>query len=255
MPASLLILTAFLKACEEKKNTMCWVFGLTQPGDFLAIIDSPGTADRNHYNNLCRNDVFHFNRLAMIFIAGTPENINRPGFTYDYGVIVLGVITTLFISRILSKTILKGLPSSFTLELPPYRKPLVGRVLVRSIYDRTLFVLARAVTVAAPAGLITWILANVYIGNTSILQFGAQALDPVAYYLGLDGFILLAFILGFPANEIVVPIIIMSYLSTGSLTQMNSVGDLQNLLVSQGWTWLTGVCSMLLCLNHFVNTM
>ena len=167
------------------------------------------------------------------------------------GVIVLGVIMTLLISRILSSTILKGLPSSFTLELPPYRKPQIGRVIMRSVFDRTLFVLARAVMVAAPAGLVIWTLANIHTGGLSLLAHCAGFLDPFAKLLGLDGYILMAFILGFPANEIVVPIIIMSYMATGSILDLDSPAQLRDLLVAHGWTWLTAICVMLFSLMHW----
>lgn len=248
----------FKKACAHGKQalTMCMGFGCNAAGVISCrIIDSPrerliATITNNFVP--CNGRFPTLIALAMIFIAGStgPYQSILASLAIT-GVIVLGVGITLSVSRILSKTILKGLPSSFTLELPPYRKPLVGRVLVRSIYDRTLFVLARAVIVAAPAGLVIWILANVQVGNTSILQLCAQALDPFAYYLGLDGYILLAFILGFPANEIVIPIVIMSYMATGSLIEFDSLSQLKDLLVSHGWTWLTGVCTMLFCLNHF----
>ena len=167
------------------------------------------------------------------------------------GVIVLGVLMTVFISKLLSKTILKGLPSSFNLELPPYRRPQIGRVIIRSILDRTLFVLGRAVVVAAPAGVLIWILANVTVGDMSLLAHCAGFLDPFARLMGLDGIILMAFILGFPANEIVVPIIIMSYMATGSLTELDSLADLHALFVNNGWTWVTAVCVMLFSLMHW----
>jgi ferrous iron transport protein B len=158
---------------------------------------------------------------------------------------------TVLISKLLSKTILKGVPSSFNLELPPYRRPQIGRVIVRSILDRTLFVLARAVVVAAPAGIVIWILANIHVGDLSLLAQCAGFLDPFARLLGLDGYILMAFILGFPANEIVVPIIIMSYMATGTLTELDSLSELHALFVSHGWTWLTAVCTMLFSLMHW----
>ncbi len=166
-------------------------------------------------------------------------------------VIILGIIITLLISRILSKTILKGLPSSFTLELPPYRKPQIGRVIIRSIFDRTLFVLGRAAAVAAPAGLVIWVMANINIGDFSLLSHCASFLDPFGKLLGLDGYILMAFILGFPANEIVIPIIIMSYMATGSMMDIDNLNQLRELLVSHGWTRLTAVCVMLFSLMHF----
>ena len=164
---------------------------------------------------------------------------------------MLGVATTLAVSKALSKTVLRGEPSSFTLELPPYRKPRIGRIIVRSILDRTLFVLGRAVVVAAPAGAIIWLIANVYIGDQSILGWSAQFLNPLAHLMGLDGYILLAFILGFPANEIVIPILIMSYMSTGQMIELDSIAALRDLFLAHGWTWLTVVCTMLFTLNHW----
>ncbi len=166
-------------------------------------------------------------------------------------VIILGVMMTLLISKLLSVTVLKGMPSSFHLELPPYRRPQIGQVIVRSIFDRTLFVLKRAAVVAAPAGLVIWLLANIHVGGSSLLALCAGFLDPFARLLGMDGYILMAFILGFPANEIVVPIIIMSYMATGSLTDFDSLSQLYSLFVSHGWTWLTAVCVMLFSLMHW----
>ncbi len=167
------------------------------------------------------------------------------------GVIVLGVAATLFTSKLLSKTILKGVPSSFQLELPPYRRPQIGKVIVRSILDRTLLVLRRAVIVAAPAGLIIWLLANIQAGGVSLLARCAGFLDPFARLMGLDGYILMAFILGLPANEVVIPILIMSYMATGSLTDFESLSQLHALFLSHGWTWLTAVCAMLFSLMHW----
>ena len=165
--------------------------------------------------------------------------------------IVLGITMTLIISKLLSKTILKGVPSSFTLELPPYRKPQVGKVIVRSIFDRTLFVLSRAVAVAAPAGLIIWLMANISVDGMTILNITSNFLDPFAKCIGLDGVILLAFILGFPANEIVIPIMIMAYLASGSLIEMDNLVMLKSLLVENGWTWITAINVMLFSLMHW----
>ncbi|HAX53473.1 MAG TPA: ferrous iron transporter B, partial [Lachnospiraceae bacterium] len=167
------------------------------------------------------------------------------------GTIILGVAMTLLISKLLSKTILKGMPSSFHLELPPYRRPQVGKVIIRSIFDRTLFVLGRAITVAAPAGMVIWVLANIHIGDLSLLAHCAGFLDPFARFIGLDGYILMAFILGFPANEIVVPILIMSYMAAGKLTDLESLSELHTLFVNNGWTWLTAVCTILFTLLHW----
>ncbi len=167
------------------------------------------------------------------------------------GVIVLGVAMTFAVSRLLSGTLLKGMPSSFTLELPPYRRPRIGQVIVRSVLDRTLFVLGRAAAVAAPAGLVIWLCANITVGGTSVLQWCTGFLDPFARLLGLDGVILMAFILGFPANEIVIPIIMMGYLATGTLQDFQSLDSLRALLIDNGWTWLTAVCTMLFSLMHW----
>lgn len=166
-------------------------------------------------------------------------------------VIVLGVAMTLAASRLLSATVLKGLPSSFALELPPYRRPQVGKVIVRSILDRTLFVLGRAISVAAPAGLLIWLLANWYIGGSSVLLSCAQALDPIGRALGLDGMILLAFLLGFPANEIVMPIVLMGYLSTGTLVELTGLPALGALLTANGWSAATALCFIVFSLFHW----
>lgn len=166
-------------------------------------------------------------------------------------VILLGVGMTFLVSWILSKTILKGVPSSFTLELPPYRRPQIGKVIVRSVFDRTLFVLGRAVVTAAPAGLLIWISANIFIGDQSLLNHCAAMFDPFAKLIGLDGVILIAFILGLPANEIVIPIIIMAYLSQGSIMELGSLSEMKTLFVSHGWTWVTAVCTMLFSLMHW----
>ena len=167
------------------------------------------------------------------------------------GVIVLGVLMTFLLSRLLSKTILKGIPSSFTLELPPYRKPQIGKVIVRSIFDRTLFVLGRAIAVAAPAGVVIWLMANISVGGETILALCTDFLDPFASLFGLDGTILMAFILGFPANEIVLPIIIMSYMAGGTLIELDQLSELHTLLVNNGWTIITAICTMLFSLMHW----
>lgn len=249
----------FKKACAHGKQalTMCMGFGCNAAGIIgCRIIDSPrerliATITNNFVP--CNGRFPTLIAIITMFFAGVvagPFQSVISTFTL-LGVIILGVIMTLLISRILSKTILKGLPSSFALELPPYRKPQIGRVIVRSIYDRTLFVLGRAVAVAAPAGMVIWLMANIHIDNLSVLSHCAGFLDPFARLLGLDGYILMAFILGFPANEIVVPIIIMSYMATGSMLEMDSLDQLRELLVSHGWTWLTAVCVMLFSLMHW----
>jgi ferrous iron transport protein B len=166
-------------------------------------------------------------------------------------VILIGICTTLIVSSILSKTLLKGVPSSFALELPPYRTPQVFKAIVRSVFDKTISVLGRAVVIAIPAGLVIWIMANVNINNISILTYCINVLDPFAKMIGLDGTILLAFILGLPANEIVIPIILMGYMSTGMLVEYESLDVLKEILISNGWTWVTALCVMFFSLFHF----
>ncbi|MCI8455277.1 MAG: ferrous iron transporter B [Lachnospiraceae bacterium] len=165
--------------------------------------------------------------------------------------ILAGIAATLGSSWLLSHTLLKGVPSSFTLELPPYRRPQLGKVLVRSLFDRTLFVLGRAVAVAAPAGLVIWLTANITIGDQSLLLWFSGFFDPLGRLMGLDGIILMAFILGFPANEIVLPIILMAYLQTGCLVDMNDKSALAALLFSHGWTARTVVCMAIFSLFHW----
>jgi len=167
------------------------------------------------------------------------------------GIVLVGIAVTLLTSYALSKTLLRGVPSTFTLELPPYRKPQVMRVFIRSVYDRTIFVLKRAIVIAAPAGAITWLMANIQINGSSIIEILAGFLQPFGLALGLDGYIILAFILGLPANEIVLPILIMSYLSQGSMLELDSLAALKNLLVANGWTWLTALNLLLFSLLHF----
>lgn len=165
--------------------------------------------------------------------------------------IVLSVITTLIVSRLLSSTLLRGAPSAFTLEMPSYRVPDFGKVIIRSVFDRTLFVLGRAVVTAIPAGIILWLMANLAVGDSTLLFIASSALDPFARLLGLDGVILIAFILAFPANEIVIPVIIMAYAQSGALGDMASLVELKALFVANGWTATTALCTMLFSLFHW----
>ena len=185
--------------------------------------------------------------LTMFFAFGI---VGLPAILLVF-VLVVGVMMTFFVTRILSKTVLKGEASSFILELPPYRTPQVGKVIVRSLLDRTLFVLGRAVSVAAPAGLIIWLLANITAGGESLLSLCAGFLDPFAGIIGLDGVIVMAFILGFPANEIVIPIIIMAYTASGTVTDIAVVSELKDLFVQNGWTWVTAVNMIIFTLFHW----
>lgn len=165
--------------------------------------------------------------------------------------ILLGTGATFLSSFLLSRTLLRGMPSSFTLELPPYRKPQIGTVVIRSVFDRTLFVLGRALLVAAPAGLLIWMTANVYLGDLSLLSRLAGFLEPLGQFLGMDGIILTGFLLGFPANEIVIPIILMAYLQTGSLAEMSDPAQLFTLLTAHGWTAKTALCMAVFSLFHW----
>ncbi|ACD53465.1 ferrous iron transport protein B [Clostridium botulinum] len=244
-------------ACGKQALTMCMGFGCNAAGIIgCRIIDSP----RERLIAIITNNFVPCNgrfptliAIITMFFAGMfigPFQSIASTLILTC-VILLGVFMTLTISKILSKTILKGIPSSFTLELPPYRKPQVGKIIVRSIFDRTLFVLGRAIVVAAPAGLVIWLMANLNVNGLSILTHCANFLNPFAHLIGLDGYILMAFILGFPANEIVIPIIIMSYMATGSIIELSSTAQLHSLLIENGWTWLTAVCVMLFSLMHW----
>ena len=164
--------------------------------------------------------------------------------------IVLGIGCTLLASFLLGRTVLKGKPSAFTLELPPYRMPNVRQVAVRSFLDRTLFVLGRAVLAAAPAGVLIWVLANVTVGGSTLLAHCTGFLDPFARFFGLDGVILMAFLLALPANEIVLPVMVMAYMANGSLVSMDNRA-LQGVLTANGWTAVTAVCVILFSLLHF----
>lgn len=244
-------------ACGKQALTMCMGFGCNAAGIVgCRIIDSP----RERLIAMLTNNFVPCNgrfptliAILTMFFVGTSAGVfqSLQSAVLLTLVILFGIIMTFAVSRFLSKTILKGVPSSFTLELPPYRKPQIGKVIVRSILDRTLFVLARAVTVAAPAGLIIWVMANVTVGDLTLLAHCSDFLDPFAKLIGMDGVILLAFILGFPANEIVVPIIIMAYMASGSLMEFDSLSSLKELLVRNDWTWITAVSTMLFSLLHW----
>ncbi len=244
-------------ACGKQALTMVMGFGCNAVGVTGArIIDSP----RERLIAIITNNFVPCNgrfpsiiAIITMFFVGFSNSLSSSLLNVCILtlVIVLGIVMTFLVSKILSKTILKGIPSSFTLELPPYRKPKVGKVIIRSIFDRTLFVLGRAISVAAPAGLIIWLLANININGSTLLSYCANFLDPFARLIGLDGVILMAFILGFPANEIVVPIMIMGYMATGGLTEFDNLLELKTLLVDNGWTYITAICFMIFSLMHF----
>lgn len=249
----------FRKACTSGKQalTMCMGFGCNAAGVVgCRIIDSP----RERLVAMLTNNFVPCNgrfpfliTISSIFFASSALGIWSSIWSTlaVIAVIIIGVIVTLIVSKLLSKTILKGMPSSFMLELPPYRTPQFGKILVRSIFDRTLFVLGRAVSIAIPAGIIIWLFANINISGISLLTHVANFLDPFAKLMGLDGYILTAFILALPANEIVLPIILMSYTAGGSLMQIDDLSNISNILIGNGWTILTAINVMLFCLMHF----
>jgi ferrous iron transport protein B len=167
------------------------------------------------------------------------------------GIVLFGIIITFLVSWGLSKTLLKGVPSHYTLELPPYRKPKIFETVVRESLSKSLSVLVRAIKVAAPAAILTWVLANITLGNSSILIYMVEFLDPLGKAIGLDGYILMAFLVGLPANEIVLPVLLMGYLSTGSLIDVEGISDIKEIFLSRGWTWLTALNMMLFSLLHY----
>ena len=167
------------------------------------------------------------------------------------GMIAVSMLVTFASSKVLTSTVLKGVSSSFVLEIPPYRKPKILTLIGDTIREKIIFVLLRAVVVAAPAGLIIWVLANIHVADTTLLCKIAEVLDPVGRFVGIDGVMLLAFILGFPANEIVIPIALMAYLSTGEMGDYSSLESLKTILVDNGWTWVTALCTCIFSMFHF----
>ena len=245
------------RTCGKQCLTMCMSIGCNACGvTGCRIIDSP----RERLIAILTSSLVPCNgkfptliALITLFFVGerTGALASLEGAALLLGTLVLGVAGTLTCSRLLSATVLRGMPSSFALELPPFRVPRVGQVLVRSMLDRTLFVLGRAVSVAAPAGAVIWLTANIMIGDASLLAHCTGFLDPFARLFGLDGVILMAFVLGWPANEIVLPVMLMAYLATGSLVEFDDLAALGALLRSNGWTWLTASCTMLFSLFHW----
>ena len=245
------------RACGKQALTMAMGFGCNAAGVVgCRIIDSP----RERLIAVLTNSFVPCNgrfpamiSLICIFFVGISGGVfaSFASALLLTAVILLGVGMTLFASRLLSKTLLRGVPSSFALELPPYRRPQIGKVIVRSVFDRTLFVLGRAAAVAAPAGALLWLLANVTLGDASLLAHIAAFLDPLGRLLGMDGVILTAFILGFPANEIVIPIAVMAYTVGGALTDVGDLAAMREILTANGWTPLTAVCTILFSLMHW----
>lgn len=248
---------AFKKCCSCGKQalTMCMGFGCNAVGVSGArIIDSPRERLIAILTNVfvpCNGRFPTMITIITIFLVGINSNNSFLGIIILTLLILLGIFLTFLVSFLLSKTILKGIPSSFTLELPPYRRPQFFKVLIRSIFDRTIFVLGRAIIVAIPAGAIIWLLANISIDNMSLLNHIAIFLSPLGKIIGLDGVILIAFILGFPANEIVVPIMLMAYMTTGQMVEFSSLESLRQILIDNGWTVTTAICMLVFSLCHF----
>nr|WP_300090244.1 ferrous iron transport protein B [Sedimentibacter sp.] len=249
----------FKKSCAHGKQSLCMCMGLGCNAAGVVgcrIIDSP----RERLIAVLTNNFMPCNgrfptliAISSAFFAVTASSFLNgliPALFVTLMVLV-GIWLTLMTSYILSKTLLKGVPSTFTLELTPYRMPQFGRILYTSVIDRTVFVLSRAAVIAIPAGAVTWILANVYTGDLSLLVRAASFLDQFAKIFGLDGIILMAFMVGIPANEIVLPVMLMAYLSTGTLTEYESVGFLRDILLQNGWTPLTALNVMLFSLLHW----
>ena len=244
-------------ACGKQALTMCMGFGCNAAGvTACRIIDSP----RERLIAVLTNNFVPCNgrfpamiSIITIFFIGTKSGLfsSLSAALILTAVIILGIGATFIVSAILSKTVLKGVPSSFTLELPPYRPPQVLKIIVRSVFDRTLFVLMRAISVAAPSGLIIWLFANINTGNASLLSVFVNFFEPFARLLGLDGELFMAFILGFPANEIVLPIALMAYTDGAVLTELGSLSEIQNILIANGWTHLTACSVILFSLFHW----
>ena len=241
-------------ACGKQALTMCMGLGCNAAGVVgCRIIDS----ERERLLAVLTNSLMPCNGrfpalialMTMFFAAASGSSLVSALLLT--AALVLSVGLTFGATWLLSVTVLRGRPSAFALELPPYRAPQVGQVIVRSVLDRTLFVLGRAAAVAAPAGMILWTLANVHIGGVSLLAWCAGALDPLGRAMGMDGVLLLAFVLGFPANEIVLPIAVMGYLAQGSLGDSLGLAQMHALLTANGWTWTTAVSAVLFFLLHW----
>ena len=245
------------RACGKQALTMAMGFGCNAAGVVgCRIIDSPRERLIAMLTNSfvpCNGRFPTLTALITMFFAGTAGGLisSLSSALLLTLFVLLGIGASFASSWLLSRTVLKGLPSSFTLELPPYRRPQVGRILLRSLFDRTIFVLGRAACIAAPAGLLIWLMANTELEGISLLMHCCAFLDPLGRALGMDGVILAAFLLGLPANEIVLPLILMAYLSQGTILEFDSLTQLNELLTANGWTWITALCTMVFSLMHW----
>ncbi|MFV0250225.1 MAG: nucleoside recognition domain-containing protein [Bacilli bacterium] len=244
-------------SCGKQALTICMEFGCSAVGVTGAIIID---SKRERLIAILTNCLVPCNgkfptmiALITLFFTGlktTPLNIFSQSFFLTL-IIVFSIILTFIISKLLSIIILKGEQSSFILELPPYRKPQIIKVIINSIFSKILLVLFRAITVAAPAGIILWILANTKIGENNLFICLSNFITPFATLIGMDGEILLAFILGFPANEVIFPILIMIYQSSSHLSQIDRLNTIRDLLIDNNWTMKTAVIVLIFFLVHF----
>ena len=240
-------------ACGKQALTCCMGLGCNAVGIAgCRIIDSPRERMLALLTNCLTPCSGRFPMLAVMstmFFAGEEQTV------YSAFVITaffsLSLALTLAATKLLSVTVLRGAPSAFVIELPPYRMPQIGRVVLRSVLDRTVFVLGRAVAVAAPAGVLIWLLANVSSGDATLLKRAADLLQPFAQMMGMDGVILLAFLLGLPANEMVFPLILMGYLSSAALPELSAVNDVRLVLSSYMWTAETVLCVSVFTIAHW----
>lgn len=244
-------------ACGKQALTMCMGFGCNAAGVVgCRIIDSKRerlTAILTNCFVPCNGRFPLLISVITMFFSVTASTLANSVISALFltAFVLLGIGMTFLVSFLLSKTVLKGEPSSFALELPPFRTPQITQIIVRSVFDRTLFVLSRAVSIAVPAGLIIYLFANVEINGVSLLQATSGFLNPFAKIIGLDGVILMAFVLGFPANEIVIPIVIMAYMSNQRLMQYEDLSIIKEIFLANGWTVKTAVCTMLFSLMHW----
>ena len=240
------------KACGKQALTMCMGLGCNASAVVgCRIIDSERERLLAMLTNVFMPCNGRFPILISMITIFFAKDGGIKGAALLTAVILLGVAATLAATKLLSETLLKGAHSSFILELPPYRKPQISKVIIRSVFDRTLFVLARAMSVAAPAGLVIWLLAHTDAGGMSLLDHMAEFLDPVGKFMGLDGVILTAFILGLPANEVVLPIAMMIYTGQGSLSQITDLMSFGDLLAENGWSALTAANMLIFTLMHW----
>ncbi|MEO0054194.1 MAG: hypothetical protein RLZZ50_141, partial [Verrucomicrobiota bacterium] len=245
--------------------TMAMGYGCNAAGVIAArVIDSPRERLIAIVTNnfaLC-NGRWPTQILVATIFLGALAPAGLAGFVATgavFTVAVLGLGLTLLTSWVLSRTLLRGEASTFSLELPPYRPPNLWRTLYTSLIDRTLFVLWRAIVFAMPAGAVIWLVANVHFGGQSLAHWAVHGLDPLGLLIGLNGVILLAYVIAIPANEIVIPSVLMLTVLIGGQTGGEYAAGVlfeaddeavRALLVSAGWSTLTGVCLMLFSLCH-----